>query len=245
MSAGKLGLSRFLVVPLSLALIALAVGAPLVAAKGGNSLNAKSCQKGGWMNLQRSDGTLFTSEQACTSYGAKGGTLMPRTTTISIGNGGADGEVGGGFVSSIGGPWTTLFGCATGYFAHNTDDEGRFALEFPLSVLPAGATITSASLALRTSRSDLAGQTAIYGYAGDGTISAADVTVTGTPVLFTATTDSSRESHVVTGLLTAGVIQSGWAGFSLRQEPLGPDGTFWDCPNSFRYPILTIQYTTA
>lgn len=47
------------------------------AAKPGNSQNAKACQKGGWQNLVRStDYSGFSSEEECTSYAAKGGTLV-------------------------------------------------------------------------------------------------------------------------------------------------------------------------
>ena len=47
------------------------------AAKPGNSLNAKACQKGGYAALARAEAptTAFTSEEECTSYAAKGGTL--------------------------------------------------------------------------------------------------------------------------------------------------------------------------
>lgn len=73
----RLRMARFLVVPLSLALLALAVSVPITAAgnKPGNSLNAKACQKGGWMNLVDANGGSFASESACTSYAAQGGTL--------------------------------------------------------------------------------------------------------------------------------------------------------------------------
>ena len=43
--------------------------------KGGNSANAHLCQKGGWIKLQRSDGTKFANHGACVSYGAHGGTI--------------------------------------------------------------------------------------------------------------------------------------------------------------------------
>jgi hypothetical protein len=46
------------------------------AAPGGNSANAKRCQKGGWQTLLRSDNTAFTGEKACVSYAAGGGTLV-------------------------------------------------------------------------------------------------------------------------------------------------------------------------
>lgn len=61
------------------ALMAVTVGGAQ-AAKPGNSENAKKCQKGGWNNYVRSDGTAFTSEEECTSYAAKGGQLQPKPT---------------------------------------------------------------------------------------------------------------------------------------------------------------------
>lgn len=74
------------VVVSSLALIAVsAVVAGGVAAKpagagpgppSGNSPSSKLCQKGGWQSLARSDGSGFSSEQACTAYAAGGGTLV-------------------------------------------------------------------------------------------------------------------------------------------------------------------------
>src|SRR5436190_24334108 len=45
-----------------------------------NSANAKLCQKGGWQKLQGSDGRRFASEDACVSYAAKGGKLVPIPT---------------------------------------------------------------------------------------------------------------------------------------------------------------------
>ena len=85
MAAARVGVSRFLVVPLSLALLALAMSAPLASAKnGGNSANAKICQKGGWQNYTTSDGTPFASEDDCTSYAAQGGTLEAIPTFQSV-----------------------------------------------------------------------------------------------------------------------------------------------------------------
>ena len=39
--------------------------------------NAKLCQKDGWQTLVRSDASGFNSEEACVSYAAEGGTLLP------------------------------------------------------------------------------------------------------------------------------------------------------------------------
>lgn len=60
--------------------VALSVGVATATAGGGNSANAKLCQKGGWMSLQGSDGTQFASEEDCVSFGAHGGTLVPIPT---------------------------------------------------------------------------------------------------------------------------------------------------------------------
>jgi hypothetical protein len=59
------------VVVLGLA-VALAVG--VATASGGNSANAKVCQKNGWNTFLTSTGQPFVSEEACVSYGARGGT---------------------------------------------------------------------------------------------------------------------------------------------------------------------------
>jgi hypothetical protein len=61
---------------LGLALLAAFVFAGgALAAKGGNSANAKLCQKGGWQTLMDSSAASFSSQDACVSYGAQGGTI--------------------------------------------------------------------------------------------------------------------------------------------------------------------------
>src|SRR5438094_307363 len=56
---------------------ALAVGVSPASAVGGNSANAKKCQKDGWKSYVRSDlRTTFTSEEDCVSYAAQGGRLV-------------------------------------------------------------------------------------------------------------------------------------------------------------------------
>jgi hypothetical protein len=59
------------------AVFALTVGVATATAGGGNSANAKLCQKNGWQSLVTSTGETFASEEACVSYAAKGGTLVP------------------------------------------------------------------------------------------------------------------------------------------------------------------------
>jgi hypothetical protein len=72
--------TRMRIVLLLCAVFALMVGVATATAGGGNSANAKKCQNGGWQTLVRSDGTSFTSEGACVSYAARGGTLTTPTT---------------------------------------------------------------------------------------------------------------------------------------------------------------------
>jgi hypothetical protein len=54
-----------------------AIMVPLAFAGGGNSDNAKLCQKGGWQNLARTDGSGFNNQDECVSYGAHGGVYKP------------------------------------------------------------------------------------------------------------------------------------------------------------------------
>jgi hypothetical protein len=68
---------RLAIVVVLSALLTFAVGAAPAAAAGGNSGNAKLCQKNGWKSLVRSDGTPFANQGDCVSYGAQGGTPSP------------------------------------------------------------------------------------------------------------------------------------------------------------------------
>lgn len=49
---------------------------------GGNSANAKACQKGGWASLYREDGSTFADQGACVSYAAKGGKLLTEPPVV-------------------------------------------------------------------------------------------------------------------------------------------------------------------
>ena len=53
----------------------LTVGVTPAVAGGGNSANAKLCQKDGWKQWVRTDQTAFTNQGDCVSYGAHAGTL--------------------------------------------------------------------------------------------------------------------------------------------------------------------------
>ena len=54
---------------------ALVVAGGALAAEGGNSANAKPCQKAGWQTLMDSSATAFASEGDCVSHGAHGGAI--------------------------------------------------------------------------------------------------------------------------------------------------------------------------
>ena len=175
------------------------------------------------------------------------------TETISIGNAGAAGELSGGFTREIWNGvkpegWALTDQCDTGGFTDELEPDSvreveyRFALEFPLVALPDEATITSAALGLGGGDPSL--PTAMYGYAGDGSITSPDADVLGTPVLVTPDEINVRQFHDVTELLTADVIAAGWAGFSIREEPFqAQTPSLWDCPYQELFPILTIEYS--
>lgn len=66
------------------AALALTVGvATATAGNGGNSANAKLCQKDGWQTLYTSSGATFANQDDCVSYGAEGGTLLTSPPTQS------------------------------------------------------------------------------------------------------------------------------------------------------------------
>jgi hypothetical protein len=67
------------------AVLALSIGvATATGGSGGNSSNAKQCYMNGWKLLAGSTGTAFTSQDACVSYAAHGGTLISNAATITI-----------------------------------------------------------------------------------------------------------------------------------------------------------------
>jgi hypothetical protein len=67
------------------AAIALTAGLATANAGGGNSANAKKCQKNGWQTLVTSTGATFTSEEQCTSYAGQGGTLYSAAPCLDDG----------------------------------------------------------------------------------------------------------------------------------------------------------------
>jgi hypothetical protein len=85
-------------------LVAMAVMVPLFAvvayaAAGGNEANAAKCAEGGYLNYTDAEGTPFKNEGQCTSYAARGGTLVPVSTAdITL----DQGEPGTGSISGTG-----------------------------------------------------------------------------------------------------------------------------------------------
>lgn len=65
-------------------LVLVAVAPVAGAPAGGNSGNAKACQQGGYLTLQRADGTRFSNVGECVSYAAQGGVLMPIPTATTV-----------------------------------------------------------------------------------------------------------------------------------------------------------------
>lgn len=62
------------------AAVALTVGvASAPGGTGGNSANAKKCYHGGWTSYTTENGASFANQGACVSYGARGGTLVPKS----------------------------------------------------------------------------------------------------------------------------------------------------------------------
>ena len=142
----------------------------------------------------------------------------------------------------------------TGSIAYTTGREGaggerRWAVEFNLAPLPAGATITAASITLRTATPAAVKQTQLNGYAGDGQITQADM-IAGSEVLtFTPATFSNVNYDIttfVTGLYSPAQT---WIGFNLRQAPLETTGSgfgdSWNGPDNFPAPSLNVTYTPA
>ena len=159
----------------------------------------------------------------------------PSVTLTAIGGGGTHGLPNGAFAVTS--------NCDTGVDT-DVNEEYRVALEFDLSSIPSGAEIQAAYLRLRTGRPDLVGKTAVYAYAGSGTIEAGDMTAGSLVVTYTPSTSSPQSVDVTAAVLARWQNSQRWAGFTLRQDPLGSTYGGWDCPGYYAEPLLTITYTT-
>jgi hypothetical protein len=163
---------------------------------------------------------------------------------LVIGGPGSD-QVGEPFWASLQpgglGPWNIGSGmCYTGRIDYGASgiDEYRFALEFPLSDLPAGSSIVRARLSVNAEST--APSQGIYGYPGNGSISVADAIMTGPGVWFDAPV-TGYHTVDVTAAVTPAVVTAGWAGF-LQARSAAPAAT-WSCRAAdAAYPRLTIDY---
>jgi hypothetical protein len=110
-----------------LLLACLVVSGPALA-RGGNSTNAKLCQKGGWETLQSGTGGTFTSEDACVSYGAQGGSLFNPSVTLDPTHVGEE---------------VTSFVTVVGFHPSSSGD-------LTIHVLPAGGTVSFLAIPTNT-----------------------------------------------------------------------------------------------
>lgn len=128
--------------------------------------------------------------------------------------------------------------------------EERAALEFALAGLPSGATITAATLTVHVPAVPLPAApnfADVHGYAGDGTITAADLIVSNLVASFQVNVagpiDIALDPAFIQGLLTA---DADFAGFMLRNVT-NPSGVFsiWTVDSlAPQYnPYITIDYT--
>ncbi len=63
------------------------MGSAPLAGEPGNAENAKTCQKNGWMDVFTRSGEPFSSNGACTSYGAQGGQLIVKAALACLDDG--------------------------------------------------------------------------------------------------------------------------------------------------------------
>jgi hypothetical protein len=130
----------------------------------------------------------------------------------------------------------------------NMSFEERVALEFALAALPAGATITAATLTLHLPVAPLPvpNSADLHGYAGDGVITASDMTVSNLLTGFVANAagavDIVLDPGFIQGLLTA---DEDFAGFVVRNVT-NPSGvlTMYTSDSGFPQfsPTLEIDY---
>jgi len=85
--AHRVRFSRFIPALVTLGIVIALISAPILgqspaeAAKDGNGVNAKRCQKDGWQQLMTSDGIPFSSQDECVDAGANGAAIVPLVPT--------------------------------------------------------------------------------------------------------------------------------------------------------------------
>jgi hypothetical protein len=152
--------------------------------------------------------------------------------------------------STNGGAYSSFGACATGEISDvGFVQEHRCAYEFDISSLPAGATITAASLTLVTSlgNGNCNGGACLIdvaGYVGNGTGELADLTAGSTLLTLGATLGATN--HDVTSFVTDRYAAGDdWAGFRLARNAgsVASDLNFWTDPEVNDPPVLTVTYT--
>lgn len=129
----------------------------------------------------------------------------------------------------------------------------RGGLEFDITGVTAGATVTSANLFLHVSGTDIATEMQLYGYTGNGLVEAADLNDSTFLGTFNVTGSSGEEFHLdVTSFIQSQVNgSSSFAGFMIRPTIEGPNPTFngADFASSENdpsvAPLLTVDFTTS
>ena len=171
----------------------------------------------------------------------------PVSGTLVIGPG--DGEAGFGYRTMPDGGWAGLTSWLCGDVGRQLDEdvEGRVVLQFPLRDLPAGASVTRATLALHDGNPGAGGDIAVVGFVTDGLIGDGlgsglePEHPTGTVMIRPASAEA-RESWDLAGLVTEDMISAGWAAFLLRPADESDGMHHVACPGEPFYPILTLQY---
>jgi hypothetical protein len=108
--------------------LALTVGIATATANGpGNSDAAKACQKGGWQELVREDGTEFMNTGDCVSYAAQGGMLEPKPTCVAGSEDFSDDAEFSQPTTFTGGTIDTAYGIDGGIFVQGSSWGGGFA----------------------------------------------------------------------------------------------------------------------
>jgi hypothetical protein len=184
-----------------------------------------------------------------------------------VGDGLTDGEIGGALSASVTWSGTAWPEPVAGDFAPHafcqdtefqisgdTGFDRRLVLEFPLAELPAGATVTSATLGMESALASATGTLVVSGFAGNGTIDNADGVSGATSLQFPAIPSGAAVDWDVTSQVSAAMVTSGWAGFVIRagfdRTVHGADGyaTFHRlvCPGVQQVrPTLTVAYDLA
>ena len=123
----------------------------------------------------------------------------------------------------------------------------RFAVEFNVGSLPAGATIASAVLHLSTPSPALASISVLAGFLGDGRVTAPDIIGGKDLQSFQMPPSGEHTIDVTSFVKPLHEADAGWVGFNIRQEPLHETGrspVTWHGPGSPRAPKLVVQVRT-